>query len=273
MSDTPTNPPAALQATRAPRSGLAPRLLLGPVLIALLVGLMWLDWFIARTPMPASLRLIADADGTGWAGIPLTLAGVLLCGRAGWELSRIFNHVGVKASAKSLTFCAVAGLMAGVLTLGHEAPIKGQGAPAVLATGAGLALFLTMAAYVRDKDLRGAGAAVAAALVAFTHAGLMLGFLMALRRDYEVWVMVAVVMTIKACDIGAYFTGRSIGRNKLIPWLSPGKTWEGLFGGIVLSCLCGVVMALLARTWDGLESLRSFTIVQGVALGDRKSVV
>jgi phosphatidate cytidylyltransferase len=47
-----------------------------------------------------------------------------------------------------------------------------------------------------------------------------------------VFYLVAVV---KAADTGAYFTGRLLGRHKMIPRLSPNKTWEGLAGGVLLS--------------------------------------
>ena len=48
-------------------------------------------------------------------------------------------------------------------------------------------------------------------------------------------------------DISAYFCGRAFGRNKLAPTISPGKSWEGVYGGVA-----GVL--LLALGWIALES-------------------
>jgi phosphatidate cytidylyltransferase len=245
------------------------RLTVGPMLIASLVGLMALDSWVNRQKIPAGMpefvRSFGDADGTFAAGLILLLAGVLVCGRAGFELSRLFGGMGIFVSAKSLTFCAVAGLLASGLSVGKGAALAEYGGE-ILATTAGCALFLTMLAYVRDKDVKGAGGAVAAAVMAFVYAGVMLGFLIAIRREHAVWVMVGIVLTIKACDIGAYFTGSAIGRHKLIPWLSPGKTWEGLAGGVVTSALCGVGMALLAEKIRGLN-VEGFSWVHGAVLG------
>ena len=44
-------------------------------------------------------------------------------------------------------------------------------------------------------------------------------------------------------DTGAYFAGRAFGRHKLAPSISPGKTWEGWFGGMVASVLAGWVLS------------------------------
>jgi phosphatidate cytidylyltransferase len=48
-----------------------------------------------------------------------------------------------------------------------------------------------------------------------------------------------------AMDIGGYFAGRAFGRRKLAPRVSPGKTWEGLYGGLLLV----FVLALLLTHW------------------------
>jgi phosphatidate cytidylyltransferase len=99
----------------------------------------------------------------------------------------------------------------------------------------------------------GVVASAGGTLLAFVYLGLMSGFLLAIRREHSVWVLAWVILTTKACDIGAYFAGRSLGRHKLISWLSPGKTWEGLAGGLVASAVIGAAgLALVRRVEPGL---------------------
>lgn len=45
------------------------------------------------------------------------------------------------------------------------------------------------------------------------------------------------LLTVAAVDVGAYFTGRKFGKRKLAPVVSPGKSWEGVWGGLVLAML------------------------------------
>lgn len=68
------------------------------------------------------------------------------------------------------------------------------------------------------------------------YVGLLPSFLAQLRwRGDETRGAVAVALALfvpKCCDIGAYFTGRFLGRHPMTPVLSPKKTWEGLAGGL-----------------------------------------
>lgn len=52
-------------------------------------------------------------------------------------------------------------------------------------------------------------------------------------------------MVLMGGDAGAYYTGRAFGKHKLAPKISPGKTWEGVFGGIVVA----LAMATVAHFW------------------------
>lgn len=57
-------------------------------------------------------------------------------------------------------------------------------------------------------------------------------------------MLLFVLVVIWSADIGAYFTGRRFGRVKLAPKVSPGKTWEGVMGGMV-----AVILVSLAGAW------------------------
>jgi phosphatidate cytidylyltransferase len=50
-----------------------------------------------------------------------------------------------------------------------------------------------------------------------------------------------LLLAVKWGDAGAYFIGSRFGKHKLFPRVSPKKSWEGLFGGILFSCVVGVI--------------------------------
>jgi phosphatidate cytidylyltransferase len=74
----------------------------------------------------------------------------------------------------------------------------------------------------------------------------------------------------KCCDIGAYFTGRLLGRHRMSPVLSPQKTWEGLAGGLVLATLVAVALHRSLPVLSGDLAAVGFGLTVGGAgvLGD-----
>lgn len=62
-------------------------------------------------------------------------------------------------------------------------------------------------------------------------------------------LIMAVMVLVWGADIGAYFSGKAFGKRKLAPQVSPGKSWEGVYGGLALSLVITVVVGLV-RDWS-----------------------
>lgn len=71
------------------------------------------------------------------------------------------------------------------------------------------------------------------------------------------WWVLFVLLLVWCADTGAYVAGRSFGRRKLAPRISPGKTYAGVYGGLAASAVC----AALGGWWLGLEGAVLATLV------------
>jgi phosphatidate cytidylyltransferase len=86
------------------------------------------------------------------------------------------------------------------------------------------------------------------------------GFLVRLRYlpDGLFWVILCILPA-GISDVGAYFIGNAFGKHKIIPQLSPNKSWEGYFGGvftaIVIGYGAGVVLSLYNPLFTGIKGL------------------
>ncbi len=61
------------------------------------------------------------------------------------------------------------------------------------------------------------------------------------------WLLLGVLMIVWLADTGAYFFGRKFGRHKLAPVVSPGKSWEGVAGGVACVAVYAVVVIASVR--------------------------
>ena len=220
------------------------RLIFGTLMIAAAVGLFYLDDRLDDVRLSGWMRDVAMGRDYPPAGLVLlgVVMGVVVLGAR--ELSRLFHAKGVRVGAAMLS---VAGIV-GVLTP-YATPFRldSQATLAIYTTCIVGVFGLALLVYSRRHDPRGAMTAASASLLALIYLGTMPGFLIAIRRWHSAWVVVGIILIIKASDIGAYFAGRAVGRHKLIPWLSPGKTWEGLLGGVGLSALVAVGLVALSN--------------------------
>lgn len=214
---------------------LGKRLTFGALLIGLLVLGAWADAAIDRAAAPGALAPLIP--GPTWPpGVIVLTVIAALAGLAARELARLLRGKGVEASAGLTAAMAVVGvLMTGIV------PDRGSAflGAASINTATALVVIAAMIVYSRGGKTEGALAAIGGALLGFAYIGLLLGFWVALRRQHEVWMLLWVILVTKATDIGAYFVGRFCGRRRLIAWLSPGKTWEGLWGGIAAAVVVG----------------------------------
>jgi phosphatidate cytidylyltransferase len=164
-------------------------------------------------------------------GLPIVLA---LVYAGGWWLFALAAVAGVLAlheyslmarSLRPVTLAAYAGTLLSLI--GAELGGLQWTIPGFLAT-IPLAFILHWVGQTRQSTV-----AIAATVLGAGWIGLCLSHLLLLRDIPEKGRLAtfAVLLAVWAGDIGAFFAGRLIGRHKLAPRLSPGKTWEGfLFG-------------------------------------------
>lgn len=209
------------------------RLITGPLLIALIFGVLWLDarldGALAARGLPPGLVLL---------GFATVLA--LLIAR---ETTGFLRAAGLPASALAGSAAALLGLLG---TAGGAILPSALAASGALASALALALLVALLRMARDRDPKGSLILAGGALLSGVYGGVLLGFWMLIRLEHSPWLLLGAVLTTKSCDIGAYFTGLAIGRHKMIPWLSPKKSWEGLAGGIATAALVGAGLAQLS---------------------------
>lgn len=228
------------------------RLFFGAVLIAALVGLFYADDALSGSAWsqnaPAALRAIGMERCDG---LVVTVVLLLLVGLGTKELGVLFASAGtaplrcwpvlVNVILVLVPFVAANGPAAdGGALRAADASWTMMG---LLVAFFGVAVFVTAR---RRTD--GAIAAIGASMFMIVYLGLLPQFIVRIRvfgPTGATWLLLYYLAAVKFCDIGAYFTGRAIGRRKLIAWLSPGKTIEGFVGGIAASVAFAVAVPML----------------------------
>lgn len=241
------------------------RLTLGPLLILVVLGVFWLDELINRTPTPRALVGLLGGRETLPPGVALFVLAIAASPLVALELCRILRANDIRASLRVTLFAVISGL---VVSCTIPSSLPGPVAVMIVSTAALIVLLASLLQHSRNQTVQGVVAAAGGTLLAFVYLGLLFGFLLAIRREHTAWLTLGVLLLTKSCDIGAFFTGTLLGRHKLIVWLSPGKTWEGLAGGLALATIVGVFGAWLTQRSAAEAPLALWQgAVLGVSLG------
>jgi phosphatidate cytidylyltransferase len=99
-------------------------------------------------------------------------------------------------------------------------------------------------------------------LLGVAWVGVGIGCLLLIRDipEFGFWAVMAVLFTVFAADTGAFFVGRTFGRHRMAPAISPKKSWEGFVGG--LAAAIGMAFVILYRDRD-----EFLTIPESLTLG------
>jgi len=178
-------------------SNLASRIIVAAILLPLVIGILWLG---------------------GWWIVALGVVAGVLALHELWTMAR--NHRPV----------VIAGYV-GVIAMIVAAKLEGVEGMALVLAPTVLVTFIVAAAMPREGH--SALTSMAVTVFGVVWVGLGLGAIIVLREQ-SLDLVLAVLLGTWAGDIGAYAIGRMIGRRKLAPAISPGKSVEGFLAGVVV---------------------------------------
>ncbi len=201
-------------------------------------------------------------------GIPAIIFGGLfyfvlitaLLGIASWEFGKIYQAAGYNASMPIL----IGGVVILVTTRAYF-PVL---APTVLTLLILIAMTWHLFDYEKGRNLAAADFAVSVGGIVYL--GWIGAYLIDIRNLQDgLWWIVLVLPAAWLADTAAFFVGRSLGKHQLSPRLSPKKTWEGYWGGVVFGTIGTAGLAVLWHKLGG----PAVTLWQGAALGAALSIL
>jgi len=223
---------------------LSRRLCFGAIIIAVVVGLSWLDVSIYRYGLAKDIVWLPK----GSILLPTYLVCLVLMTR---EVLRLLNAAGLKPLTSSVylgtlfiaTSCWIANVIQQYnLEVLEKTTSRGgwqwaatASFTALLAVACGI--ILAFAAEMRRYSHPG-GVMInlAGAVFTFAYLGLLSCFMIQLHMAYGIEAILSLVVVTKMCDSGAYVFGKLFGKYRITPSLSPGKTLEGFIGGFLFAC-------------------------------------
>ncbi len=186
--------------------------------------------------LPATIAIVLFASATFFTGFIAILTA--------WGLYEIVAMT--KANAAETVFVAIVGGVPAIMLLlnSHIAIL----APLVLAT---ILAMLVVVAYVAREGAQGVPHGQWFVTLGAFWVGVLFPYFALLRNSRGgIPIIILMLLLVVASDSGAYFAGRSLGRSKLLPRVSPNKTVEGAIGGLGACIIAAIILRpLLTPRW------------------------
>lgn len=167
----------------------------------------------------------------------------LLLFMAGWEWARLSGFVSVQGRAAylALLFCVIAAASWWLQSVDDSIARARLHGVMLVGSGWWALTLLWVQGYPSSAILWG-NRPCRALMGLFVLFPAWAAATLLLHEPAGAWLMVLVVAVVAFADMGGYFAGRRFGRRKLAPEVSPGKTIEGLLGGLVVNALFVLVL-------------------------------
>lgn len=220
-------------------------------------------WLTAGVAMPLVLLFVWFG---GWWAFAATFLVMALCA---FELHNMAFHAGYRS---------IIAIMLGLSIMFMVSAMFPVQRLIILEVGLGATILISLPWLFFRKNLEGALVDWALTLALSIYLGIPASFFLLLRGYTPAqihapggaliylppgaWWLLVVLLGVWGFDSAAFFAGRYFGRHKLSPRVSPGKTWEGVIGGMVLSIAAGLLFTVvpLGVPWY-------LAIVLGILLG------
>ncbi len=133
-----------------------------------------------------------------------------------------------------------------------------------------LFIFLFFIFLSQFKKIEGSLSRISAGFLGLVYVAVPIGMLLAIlftnniTQDGRIWLFYLILVT-KITDVGAYFSGKLLGKRKLAPEISPNKTIVGSIGGLACALIASIIFALVPWKNFNLELFEA--IYLGLLLG------
>lgn len=109
-------------------------------------------------------------------------------------------------------------------------------------------------------------------LMSQIYIGVPMAVMVYIAMNYSPFILLTIFVLMWLNDTGAYLVGCSIGRHKLIERVSPKKTWEGFFGGLIFSMAVSLLIFYFIKPFEGMEHI-DMSLIFWLSVGAIVSII